>query len=44
MRPAACLSTQVQPLSHLLSRVGAAGTDSRRRKVELVEEFSIADL
>jgi hypothetical protein len=45
MRATARLFTQVQLVPHLFSRTGAAGTDSRRREVELVKilQKSIAD-
>jgi hypothetical protein len=47
MWPAARLSAQVSFVSHLLSRTGVAGTDSRRGEIELVRgnlRFWILDL
>jgi hypothetical protein len=46
MWPTARLSAQVSFVSHLLSRAGVAGTDSRRGEIELVRKalpVSIAD-
>jgi len=43
MRPAARLSAQISSVSHLLSRVGVAGTDSWRGEIELVEALPIFD-
>jgi len=37
VRPPARLSAQVSSVPDLLSRVGVAGTDSRRGEIELVE-------
>jgi len=38
VRPAARLPAQVSSVSHLLSRTGASGTDSRRGEIELVRK------
>jgi len=39
--PAAWLPAQVSLVPHLFSRTGAAGTDSRRRKEQLVRTLPI---
>ena len=41
LRETTRLLAQVQLVSHLFSRIGAAGTDPRRREVELVKTLQI---